>query len=159
MTEEELVREYYPLVVNIAKKYPHLHQEDLIQEGMIGLLTAWRRFDPEKGSKFSTYAYYYIKKQILAAIKKENPGLYQHLSQDSALAPDTAADIQEHGQSALQLPPNMPELEKRILHYSFGEELSLQQVAKKIGIRVEKVRYLKDRALRRLRVLIKQDSA
>lgn len=56
--EEALLRENLPLVAAIARRYQNcgLSQEDMIQLGSIGLLQALRRFDPERGLCFSTYA-------------------------------------------------------------------------------------------------------
>jgi len=62
------------LVVKAAKGYLKnyfLSAFDLIQEGNIGLLRAIDRFKVEKGYKFSTYAFYYIKKEIRTAIKNQ----------------------------------------------------------------------------------------
>ena len=56
--EEALLRENMPLVAAIARRYQNcgLGQEDMIQLGSIGLLQALRRFDPDRGLCFSTYA-------------------------------------------------------------------------------------------------------
>ena len=56
--EEALLRENMPLVVAIARRYQNcgLNQEDMMQLGSIGLLQALRRFDPDRGLCFSTYA-------------------------------------------------------------------------------------------------------
>ena len=56
--EENLLRENMPLVAAIARRYQNccLSQEDMMQLGSIGLLQALRRFDPDRGLCFSTYA-------------------------------------------------------------------------------------------------------
>ena len=56
--EETLLRENMPLVAAIARRYQNcgLSQEDMLQLGSIGLLQALRRFDPDRGLCFSTYA-------------------------------------------------------------------------------------------------------
>jgi RNA polymerase sporulation-specific sigma factor len=69
--EETLVSEYSKLVRVCARPYflAGGDSEDLIQEGMLGLLSAIRTYNPEKGAKFSTYAEYCVRRRIYSAIK------------------------------------------------------------------------------------------
>jgi RNA polymerase sigma factor (sigma-70 family) len=153
MNEDSIVEKYYPLVASIAQKYPYLPREDLIQEGMIGLIMAWRRFDPEQGTEFATYAYYYIKKQILSAIEKEQPAAYQTLNENYDAVSKTEPENTPSETHLPDLPESMPEIEKLILRLSFGEELSYKEISQRTGFRVEKIRYLKAKAMRRMKVL------
>jgi RNA polymerase primary sigma factor len=58
------------LVRSVALRYrrPGLEVEDLVQEGNVGLLRAIERYDPSRGSRFATYAVWWVRQAILAAL-------------------------------------------------------------------------------------------
>jgi RNA polymerase primary sigma factor len=67
---DRMVRANLRLVVNIARGYSGkgLGLQDLIEEGNLGLLRAVEGFDPAMGTRFSTYASYWIKQSIKRAL-------------------------------------------------------------------------------------------
>src|SRR5829696_4950448 len=67
---DRMVRANLRLVVNIARSYTGkgLSLQDLIEEGNLGLLRAVEGFDPAMGTRFSTYASYWIKQSIKRAL-------------------------------------------------------------------------------------------
>lgn len=67
---EQLVRSNLRLVVNIAKRYVGrgMSLGDLIEEGNLGLIKAVDYFDPDYGTRFSTYAVWWIKQSIKRAL-------------------------------------------------------------------------------------------
>lgn len=92
--EECLAKRYYRLVRVCARPLflAGGDSEDLIQEGMFGLLSAIRQFDPQQGSSFYSFARHCIRKRLLSAVRSAsrlkhfplNDGMsFEQLSEDS----------------------------------------------------------------------------
>lgn len=70
---QELVKRNLRFVISVAKKYQNrgLPLIDLIGEGNVGLLTAARKFDPDQGVKFISYAVWWIRQAILSSLARQ----------------------------------------------------------------------------------------
>lgn len=85
---QELAKRNLRFVISVAKKYQNrgLALVDLIGEGNVGLLTAARKFDPDHGVKFISYAVWWIRQAILAAIARHGRSVRVPLNRTADLS-------------------------------------------------------------------------
>ena len=85
---QELARANLRFVISVAKKYQNrgVSLTDLIQEGNVGLVTAARKFDPDQGVKFISYAVWWIRQAILASLANQGRAVRVPLNRASDLA-------------------------------------------------------------------------
>ncbi|MBI4520153.1 MAG: RNA polymerase sigma factor RpoD/SigA [Gemmatimonadetes bacterium] len=223
---QELAKANLRFVISVAKKYQNrgVSLTDLIQEGNVGLVTAARKFDPDQGVKFISYAVWWIRQAILASLANQGrsvrvplnrasdlarifrererlkqlhgreptaeelgdateltPELVQSLqtlnvaeirldapigdSEDSKLVERFITDeaeepeaeveawlLQEYVRDALKL---LEPRDAKVLKLYFGldgeREHTLEEIGNMLGVTRERIRQLRDRALRRLR--------
>ena len=92
--EEILIEKYKALAKSKSKVYfiAGADNEDVVQEGMIGMFKAIRSYDANKEAAFKTYAETCINNQILSAIKKANRQKHQPLNESVSLSFESNGD-------------------------------------------------------------------
>ena len=149
---DEKIAELFPLVKSIALKYASNNHplDDLMQEGMIGIIKAVDNYDETKDTKFSTYAVYWIKKYILDYIAKDSNLSFTEYNENQH---ETEHDTIENNSDtiSIEFPPNFPTLEKKVIIELYQHEFTLSEVSKQLNLPRERVRQLREKALRRLK--------
>ena len=179
---DQLICAHLLLVVNIARRYTHPGTDimDLIQEGNIGLMHAVDMFDPARGTRLSTWAVYWIHKQIQVYLNKghDDPlSLDQLCANETDEQPITLADTimdcetilgdrsfpatdatlqpDNHLNDLMRYYELLSEHEKQVLQLLYGihsgRSCNVTDVALLMGISKVRVCQLRDRALKKLR--------
>ncbi len=158
-TPEQIIKNNSALVHSIVKPYQNkgIDTDDLVQEGYIGLLEAYKHFNKSSNAKFSTYAVYWIKKYILKALENNYNTCHMSLStvSNSQLTDynnSTKISGKANDYTELKLSTDMPDIEQKVIRLSFEHGLTLKEISSKLGITTERVRQIKQKALRRLKI-------
>ncbi|MCX6647079.1 MAG: sigma-70 family RNA polymerase sigma factor [bacterium] len=164
---QELIYRYQPLVckiVSILKPSEQVYL-DLFQEGVVGLVEAVERFEPQRGFKFSTYARFRIKGRALTYLQKlvKHP---QNMSESDQLTlliqniPDPDQDPDEHAEDSFLLDriyecvDELPEKEKNAFVAVVLKEEEPKQVAKRMKISRSYLSRLLKKSWKRIRDML-----
>jgi len=159
-TPEQIIKNNNALVHSIVKSYQNkgIDTDDLVQEGYIGLLEAYKHYDTSSNAKFSTYAVYWIKKYILQALENNyNTGHMSLTTVSNGRLADYSTSTNISGNSdkdntTLKLSTDMPDIEQKVIRLNLECGLTLKEISSKLGITTERVRQIKQKALRRIKI-------
>lgn len=124
LAQEKLARHNVRFVVSVAKKFQNrgVPLVDLIGEGNLGLMTAARKFDPDRGVKFISYAVWWIRQAVQAAIARHGRPVRVPLNR--------TADLSRLGRTTTLLKDRL------------GRMPTTEELARATGLTVEAVRSL-----------------
>lgn len=154
---ERLIVAYRPLVFWLAKSFqiPSSSRQDLIQEGMVALVQAVDRFEPERHLRFTTYAFYRIKGRMVNFIQRSESKAPIPVEEVELLSREPAELFGQDGFDTLfalsECMDRLPEREGQIVQELFIGGKAARDVAEEWGIDVSHVHRLKRSGLSRLR--------
>lgn len=171
-----LVEANLRFVVSVARQYQGqgVDMEDLVSEGNIGLMAAARTYDATRGGRFVKFAVVHIRRQIEWAIKgqtisfepeygrrtrsidaplgaKNNMSLLSVITDANALQADDIvhnAAVEEVVGKVLGI---LNERERTVISAYYGDGITMAEIGIKMGLKRERVRQIRNRAIRRLR--------
>jgi len=157
---EKLVRANLRFVVSVAMQCQNqgLSLPELINEGNLGLYKAAENFDETRGFKFITYAVRYIRQSILQALANVRS---QDIEYNDNSLRDKPIDYHAMVVSEIKSPSDtLTEREREIVKSFFGvgvPEMTYEEIGEKFGISRERARQIKEKAIRRLRHVSKNN--
>jgi RNA polymerase sigma factor (sigma-70 family) len=170
-----------PCISQVAAKFGYderIDPKDLAQEGWVGVVLAWEKFDPERGVGFPTFAWYYIYSRIQdwffatrCAITGPRDNRCRRKYEVAVVPLDGLTDSEGRGYHEIVPAPEpeagwvsmgavkvlhqalkkLPERERRIIYGRFWQERTLDDLGQELGMTKERVRQLQNKALTRLR--------
>ncbi|MDR2361006.1 MAG: sigma-70 family RNA polymerase sigma factor [Oscillospiraceae bacterium] len=152
VAEEALIRRYTRLVESCARAfYPRYSDtDDLIQDGMLGLLSAIRNYDPKRGASLKTFALLCVRRRMYSALRRYS-GNAESLTESDVIsdAPTLEEEyiIRERNYELLRgLENSMSDFEKQTLDL-YLDGLTYNEIASRIGKPAKSV----DNAIQRIR--------
>ena len=157
----ELIARYICTVEFLAKKYGSEVREDLVQEGLMGLLSAVRTYRGDKNVKFSTYATKCIKNKIISSVHKnalisrvDEADLEEILGGGGDVPEEIVVEREELNELYDKITSPLSEQEWQVFQ-SFLRGMSYNQIALSVGTSEKAVDNAMQRVRRKLRSLLR----
>ena len=175
MTKEELITRNMGYVVTLARQYKSdiLSTDDLVSEGAIGMMKAAEKYDPSRGKPFVTFAAPFIRKSIETAISRlaietevrstdeslpvgsrNNYTLLNVLEDKDAPKADAIVEEATLDEELLKTIDVLNEREHEVVSRYYGLKgwrQTMAEVAEDMELKRERVRQIRDQALRKLK--------
>ena len=175
MNKDELVTKNMGYVVTLARQYKSdiLTTDDLISEGSIGMMKAAEKYDPSRGKPFVTFAAPYIRRNIEAAISRatgeapvlstdeslpigsqNNYTLLNVLEDVNAKKADEDMERATLSDELIHAMTVLNEREQAVVVRYYGvdsERQTMAEIGEALGLKRERVRQIRDTAVRKLR--------
>lgn len=157
---DELILAYRPMVYWLAKKLrvPYSTYPDMIQEGMVALISAVDAFDIDRSNRFSTYAYYKIRGRMINFLQRVEAKapipVEESIFVDEELRADALSSEAERSEWAIDIEQAMSMLSEReadILNALVVEGRVAKEVASEVNLDVSHVYRIRRKALDKLR--------
>ena len=179
--QEQLVTANMGYVITLARQYKSdiLSTDDLVSEGAIGLMKAAEKYDASKGKPFVTFAAPYIRRAIEKAIgrlstdidtrstdeslpigSRNNYTLLNVLEDKNALQADATVEEATLTDDLLKCLNVLNEREQRVINLYYGngyERQTMAEIAEAMDLKRERVRQIRDQALRKLKKEAKRE--
>ena len=175
----KLIEANLRFVVSVARQYKGqgVEMEDLVSEGNMGLMKAAAKFDASKGVRFVNYAVVQIRQQIEKAIEQQTRQQNMPLSVDAPLGHRTnmsllsvlvngnapMADERIHSEAIEEAVEfalgSLDKREAQVVNAFYGinqEHETMAEIAEDMELKRERVRQIRDKAVRKLRKAYKQ---
>jgi RNA polymerase sigma factor for flagellar operon FliA len=165
---DRLILTYAPLVKYVAGKLgswlpPHVEEGDLISYGLLGLIGAIERFEPDREIKFETYAISRIRGAMIDELRSLDwvPRSVRNRAREIERA---IAELESDGEVARELPhgemrqalaqaiTRLPDRERLVVTLYYYEELTLREIGEVLSVTESRVSQLHTKAILRLRV-------
>lgn len=174
---DKIIKSNLKFVASVAKPYigMGLSYSDLIAEGNLGLMKAMEKFKYEKGYKTISYSVWWIRQTILEALKKRNLLKGDELSNtdiqenenetddEEIVEPENYVDqfnfdnlnVMDDSKVVKSLMDVLTEREKEVISSYFGlnstDEMTLEEIGENFVLTKERIRQIKECALKKLR--------